>query len=155
MKTSAAMRFLMDDVAEFHEAAGQVDPVEPVTSPEPALVRLRAKLIGEEVIETMAGMFVPEADVKELVRVWCEQVDRNVVKFDILQVADGIADLIYVAIGTALAFGIRLDRVWREVQRANMDKFLGGIKKRIDGKILKPIGWKPPDIHAAVFDEAA
>ncbi len=151
MKSSAAMKFLMDDVAEFHEAAGTVDPVEPVTAPDPALVRLRAKLLGEELIETLAGMLVSEDDPKQAVREWCESVDTTEVKFDILQVADGLADLIYVAVGAALAFGIPLDRVWREVQRANMEKFSDGIKKRADGKITKPASWRAPDIQAAVF----
>lgn len=60
--------------------------------------------------------------------------------------------MIYVLVGAALAFGIPLDRVWSEVQRANMAK-LGGAR-RADGKILKPEGWQPPRIHEAIFGEA-
>ena len=42
--------------------------------------------------------------------------------------------------------------VWNEVQRANMAKVgLGGVKKREDGKVLKPDGWTPPDVEKAVF----
>jgi predicted HAD superfamily Cof-like phosphohydrolase len=62
--------------------------------------------------------------------------------------ADAIADSIYVLIGTALSFGIPLAAVWREVHSANMRK-VGGARRN-DGKILKPEGWTPPDIRAAL-----
>lgn len=63
---------------------------------------------------------------------------------DVAEVADALADLIYVAIGMALAYGIDLRPVWREVHRSNMAKSGGGTRE--DGKILKPEGWTPPDI---------
>jgi predicted HAD superfamily Cof-like phosphohydrolase len=64
-------------------------------------------------------------------------------------IADAIADSIYVLVGTALEYGIPLDRVWNAVQAANMaevDPVTGLVRKRTDGKILKPDGWLPPDI---------
>ena len=63
---------------------------------------------------------------------------------DIVAIADGIADLIYVLLGAALEYGIDMGPIWDEVQRTNMMKEGGGI--RGDGKILKPEGWLPPDI---------
>lgn len=66
---------------------------------------------------------------------------------DVVQVADGLADLIYVAVGLGITYGIPLEEVFAEVQRTNMAKFPGGVvKRRPDGKVLKPDGWKPPDI---------
>lgn len=41
---------------------------------------------------------------------------------DVVALADGLADLVYVAIGTAVAYGIPLDRVFDEVHRSNMTK---------------------------------
>jgi predicted HAD superfamily Cof-like phosphohydrolase len=38
---------------------------------------------------------------------------------------------------------------WEEVIRSNMDKVdpeTGMVRKRSDGKILKPEGWKPPNL---------
>jgi predicted HAD superfamily Cof-like phosphohydrolase len=64
-------------------------------------------------------------------------------------IADAIADSIYVLVGTALEYGIPLDRVWAAVRAANMakvDPVTGLVRKRADGKILKPDGWQPPDI---------
>lgn len=67
---------------------------------------------------------------------------------DIVEIADGIADSIYVLVYTAHCYGIPLERVWDEVQRTNMAKFPDGVvlRREGDGKIMKPEGWEPPDI---------
>ena len=70
---------------------------------------------------------------------------------DVIEVADALADMIYIAVGTANIYGIPLNRVWDEVHRSNMDKVdknTGLIRRRDDGKILKPEGWKGPDIKS-------
>lgn len=151
IKSSNAMRFLMDDVREFHEAMDVHCAAGPTTDPAPELVKLRAKLIIEESMETVAGMFDLgiHDGVKLAIREACDDVEKQDVKFDIEAVADGLADLIYVAVGAALSFGIPLERVWTEVQSANMRKVGGPV--RSDGKRGKPPGWTPPDIHKAVF----
>lgn len=149
------MRQLLADVAAFHAVMGcGPDASEPLTSPPDDVVRLRAKLIGEEFTETIGGMTgLTKTEIKEAVAVQAALIDLVPVAFDLEAVADGLADLIYVCVGSALAFGIPLDRVWAEVQRANMAK--AGGPRREDGKCLKPEGWKPPDIHAAIWGEAA
>lgn len=60
-------------------------------------------------------------------------------------VADALADLLYVVIGSALQWGIPLERVLAEVHRSNMTKTAGD--KRADGKILKGPGYSPPDLR--------
>lgn len=112
-------------VREFHEAFG----VPCHTDPEvPTLARqlLRIDLITEESRETLDAL---------------EQAD-------IVEIADGLADLVVVIYGTALEYGIDLDAVLAEVHRSNMAK-LGADGKPIlreDGKILKPKGWQSPNI---------
>lgn len=96
---------------------------------------------------------------------------------DLTEFADGLADLIYVTIWTALAHGIDLPAVWAEVQRSNMEKFpecgacsgsgepedgecirgcsacsgLGRVVIRdASGKVQKPPGWAPPDIKGVL-----
>lgn len=65
---------------------------------------------------------------------------------DIPSVVDGICDLLYVTFGTAVTFGLRnIEPFFAEVHRANMAK--EGGPTRADGKILKPLGWKPPEIE--------
>ncbi len=157
MNRNHGMRWLMDNVAEFHVAMGATDNLAtaPVVNPSPELVRLRAKLITEEFMETLAAMLKTNGDRADLrmdIAGAMAMLDETDVDFDIEAVADGIADSIYVLVGAALAFGIPLDRVWSEVQRANMAK-LGGTRRE-DGKILKPEGWQPPRIHEAIFGEA-
>lgn len=60
---------------------------------------------------------------------------------------DALADLIYIAVGTARVFGVDLRPVWDEVQRANM----GRVKDERHWKgIIKPEGWMPPKIREAI-----
>lgn len=70
---------------------------------------------------------------------------------NLVEVADGIVDTIYVLCQLARSVGIDLDRHWDEVQRANMRKVEGGVRKREDGKVLKPEGWQPPNHLEILF----
>lgn len=74
---------------------------------------------------------------------------------DLVEIADGIADSIYVLVYTAHCYGIPINEVWAEVQHTNMAKFPGGkvLRRESDGKIMKPEGWEPPDIKA-ILEEA-
>lgn len=67
---------------------------------------------------------------------------------DIVGIADALADLVYFAIGTAVAYGIPFDEVFGEVHRSNMTKLDkdGNVIYREDGKVLKPDTWEPPRI---------
>ena len=75
---------------------------------------------------------------------------------DLVELADGMADLIVVVCGTALSYGIPLDEVFAEVHLSNMSK-LGEDGKPIyreDGKVLKGPYYHPPDIQG-VLDATA
>jgi predicted HAD superfamily Cof-like phosphohydrolase len=94
------------------------------------LASLRVALLEEEV-----GEFVAASERQDLVGI-----------------ADALADIVYVAYGTALTYGIDLDAVLHEVHRSNMSK-LGSDGKpliRDDGKVLKPEGYFPPDIESVL-----
>ena len=58
---------------------------------------------------------------------------------DIVEVADAISDLLYVVLGTAISYGIPIDKVFEEVHRSNLSKLDANGKpiRREDGKILK------------------
>jgi predicted HAD superfamily Cof-like phosphohydrolase len=63
--------------------------------------------------------------------------------------ADAVIDLIVVLIGYAHSRGWPLAALWDEVHASNMAKIdpaTGQVRRREDGKILKPDGWTPPDI---------
>lgn len=76
---------------------------------------------------------------------------------NILDQADALADLVWVALGTAHTLGIPFDRVWAEVRRANMEKrpWQEGdpVKPRNapQFEVVKPKGWRAPDIDEAIF----
>lgn len=63
-------------------------------------------------------------------------------------IARELADVVYVAYGTAHAAAIDLDAALREVHRANMAKVHG--PRRADGKLLKPPGFVPPNMAEAI-----
>lgn len=70
----------------------------------------------------------------------------------IVEVADSLADLIYVACGTAHLYGIPLDEVFTEVHRSNMRKERASGDSDFRSKrsswldVVKPEGWTPPNI---------
>lgn len=58
-------------------------------------------------------------------------------------------DLIWVTLGYCITRGWDVPGAWEELARANMDKIQldenGQLKRRADGKILKPENWQKPD----------
>jgi NTP pyrophosphatase (non-canonical NTP hydrolase) len=68
---------------------------------------------------------------------------------DRAHIAREMADVLYVVHGTALVYDINLDEAFLEVHRAAMDKMRAG-HRREDGKIIKPPGFVPPDMTAAL-----
>jgi len=62
---------------------------------------------------------------------------------------DALIDILVVTIGAIHSAGFDAEGAWREVMNTNfakIDKETGKVRKREDGKVLKPIGWVPPDL---------
>jgi predicted HAD superfamily Cof-like phosphohydrolase len=74
---------------------------------------------------------------------------------DYVQYLDGLVDLCYIAIGTAILHGWDFDEAWRRVHEANMKKERAHIhntgKYNNGYDIVKPIGWQPPDLRDLVY----
>ena len=70
-------------------------------------------------------------------------------------IADGGADLVWVVQGLFTTLGIDFNKVWEEVRASNMSKVSdnGKIKKREDGKILKPESYFKPDIDRVLKEQ--
>jgi predicted HAD superfamily Cof-like phosphohydrolase len=67
------------------------------------------------------------------------------------EIARELADVVYVAYGTAVTYGIDLDAVLVEIHRANMSKLgPGGVPVVRDGKVVKSEGFRPPDVAAVL-----
>ena len=108
-------------VLEFHRAFDVLVGRAPA-SPDSGVVDLRLKLIKEELAELEAAM----------------------AEGNLIGIADGLADLLYVVYGTAVSYGMDIRPIFDEVHRSNMAK-VGGAKRE-DGKVLKPDGWAAPNL---------
>ena len=112
-----------DKVGDFMEAFGQEVLIAP-TTPDPSVAKLRLELIREEVAELQAA------------------VDG----MDMLAIADGLTDILYVVYGAGHAFGIDLDECFHEVHSSNMTKLGPGGRPlyREAGKVMKGPHFREP-----------
>lgn len=118
-----------DLVREFHRAFGLDVRGRPTRVP-PELAAHRRDLLAEEAAEAA------EVSVDG-------PLDR---------LAHELADVVYVAYGTALVHGIDLDEVIAEIHRSNMTKLGpdGQVSRRADGKVLKGDHYEAPDVAAVL-----
>ena len=68
---------------------------------------------------------------------------------------DALIDILVVTIGAIHSAGFDAEGAWKEVMQTNfakIDKETGKVRKREDGKVLKPIGWIPPDLKQFIKD---
>jgi NTP pyrophosphatase (non-canonical NTP hydrolase) len=86
------------------------------------------------------GMALVREEFSELQDAW----DRH----SAIEVADAIGDLVWVLCGLSARLGYNLELVWEEIKKANYAK-VGG-PHREDGKLMKPEGWRPPDVESAL-----
>ena len=121
------MKQAEQDIRNMMTAFGQSGLAKPGI-PDPSVVKLREKLIDEEVNKELLPA-IREGNLQEIF--------------------DGGVDSIVVILGTMVAFGLPAAAGWEEVLRSNMakvDPTTGFVTKRDDGKVLKPEGWTPPDL---------
>jgi predicted HAD superfamily Cof-like phosphohydrolase len=62
---------------------------------------------------------------------------------------DALLDIVVVCIGAMHSMGADPEGGWKEVMSTNfakVDKETGKVRKREDGKVLKPLGWTPPNL---------
>ena len=70
---------------------------------------------------------------------------------DLVEVADGLADMVWVIMGMCNSVGIDFDKIWEEVKSSNMSKFVDGkFIKNDSGKIMKPETYFKPNIKKAL-----
>lgn len=125
----------MRAVAAFHAAFDLPRRPLPCAEVSPELAQLRVDLLVEEV-----GEF---ADATR---------DQ-----DIVAMADALGDIVYVAYGAAVTYGIDLDAVVAEIHRSNMSKLdaAGRPVLREDGKVLKSSRYRPPDVKRVLAEQLA
>ena len=83
-----------------------------------------------------------------LIKEELEELSTAINQNDLLEVADALTDILYVAYGAGHAFGINLDKCFDEVQASNMSK-LGDDGKPIyndSGKVMKGPKYFQPNL---------
>jgi len=72
---------------------------------------------------------------------------------DRVETLDALVDILVVTIGALHSFGCDVEGAWKEVMKTNfakIDSETGKVRKREDGKVLKPQGWTPPNLKPYV-----
>ena len=116
------MDALYRDVLEFARLHGHAIGTAP-SVPIASVAELRERLIVEESRELVDAM---EAD-------------------DLPAIAKEAMDVVYVVVGTLVAYGIDPVEVWKEVHKSNMTKAVHAGGR--DSKVKKGDGYIPPDIE--------
>jgi len=115
-----------DDVKTFMQTFGQEVKIK-AEFPKEKIVKLRYNLIKEELNEL-----------------------QNAIKTkDLKEIADALTDILYVTYGAGHAYGIDLDKCFKEVQKSNMSK-LGEDGKPIyneKGKVMKGSKYFEPNLR--------
>jgi len=68
---------------------------------------------------------------------------------DQVQQLDALIDILVVTIGAIHSMGADAEGAWKEVMSTNfakIDRETGKVRKREDGKVLKPTGWVSPNL---------
>jgi predicted HAD superfamily Cof-like phosphohydrolase len=117
------------DQAKFMNACGQT-----VGNRNQDQFDLYLKLIQEEVEELQTA------------------VDNN----DRVEQLDALIDILVVTVGAVQSLGVDGEGAWKEVMSTNfakIDSLTGRVRKREDGKVLKPVGWRPPELSKYINEE--
>lgn len=137
--------------------------------PEDAIVTLRIRLMVEELLGAVnptelwlkenptSAQLSADRYANLLIKNKSDELIASLLKGDLVGIADGIADVLYVVIGTAVAYGIDIQEVFDEVHRSNLSKTVWNeeqqrytIEKDEFGKGIKPPTYSPAEIEPII-----
>jgi len=85
----------------------------------------------------------------DLIREETDELEEAIQDNDKVEQLDALVDILVVTVGAIRAAGWDGEGAWREVMNTNFAKIdpdTGKVRKREDGKVLKPEGWKAPEL---------
>jgi predicted HAD superfamily Cof-like phosphohydrolase len=98
---------------------------------------------------------VGEFDIKQY-NMYVGLIDEEFTEFNVafanqdqVEQLDALIDILVVTIGAIHSAGFDAEGAWKEVMATNfakIDSETGKVRKREDGKVLKPVGWTPPNL---------
>ena len=84
---------------------------------------------------------------RDLISEESSELNAAVVQGDRVEQLDALIDILVVTVGAIHSMGADGEGAWNEVMRTNfakIDPITGKVRKREDGKVLKPEGWTAP-----------
>jgi predicted HAD superfamily Cof-like phosphohydrolase len=90
---------------------------------------------------------------RDLISEESSELNAAVTQGDQVEQLDALIDILVVTIGAIHSMGADAEGAWNEVMRTNfakIDSETGKVRKREDGKVLKPEGWTAPDLRPFV-----
>jgi predicted HAD superfamily Cof-like phosphohydrolase len=100
--------------------------------------KLYLKLIKEEYNELLEAQGLNQ----NLDRIGYLPVDK-------VETLDALIDIMVVTVGALQSLGVDAEGAWKEVMSTNfakIDSLTGRVRKREDGKVMKPTGWQAPEL---------
>ena len=86
---------------------------------------------------------------RDLISEESSELNAAVAQGDQVEQLDALIDILVVTIGAIHSMGADAEGAWNEVMRTNfakIDSETGKVRKREDGKVLKPEGWTSPEL---------
>jgi len=94
----------------------------------------------------------------KLIEEEAEELNQASINKDKVEMLDALVDILVVTIGAIHSMGADAEGAWKEVMKTNfakIDKDTGKVRKREDGKVLKPLGWTPPNLKSYLSKETS
>ena len=85
----------------------------------------------------------------KLIEEEADELGEAIKNHDQLETLDALTDILVVTIGAMHSMGADAEGAWKEVMATNFNKIdrqTGRVRKREDGKVLKPVGWVAPNL---------
>lgn len=102
------------------------------------------------------GLMCDQVPSEENYKMYLSLIDEEVGELvdavaadDKVEQLDALIDILVVTLGAIRAAGWDGEAAWKEVMDTNfakVDPETGKVRKREDGKVLKPEGWKAPEL---------
>lgn len=112
--------------------------------------------MSHQIVRTSPTVDVPYKEKMLRIRLIVGEVSELIdamSKDDLIEIADAIADCLYVIKGAANVYGIDLEPIFNEVNRSNMTKEYSENNIDKSGKILKGSKYSPPDIKSLIDEQ--
>ena len=136
-------------VRKFQKAMGHPCPDAPA-KPEHGIRLALARCVAEEASELVRALGF---EMNSSITVSNDPLDSSLHPADqIVEVAHEAADTHAAVLGVLASFGVDDVELFKSVEDANLRKVANGCTFGVDGKVVKPKDWDPPDIDDVIND---